>query len=88
LFFDLVLTHQLGVASASATIPRAPRPNYRHWFTSAHLEPPSLGALGEDGESTEPDESALFGNYYKPSVLSQVEKIYAFEMTSTLKFTR
>lgn len=30
----------------------------------------------------------MFNNYYKPHVLSQVEKIYAFEMTSTLKFTR
>lgn len=30
----------------------------------------------------------LFDDYYKPSVLTHMEKIYTFEMTSTLKFTR
>lgn len=65
--------------------PRKPRPNYRHWFTGAHLEPPSLGALA--GDSEHPITTHDFDDYYKPSVLSHMEKIYAFEMTSTLKFT-
>jgi hypothetical protein len=66
-------------------MPRSTRPNYRHWFTSAHLNPPSAGALAKD--AAQPP-SPLFSSYYKPNVLSQLEKTYAYEMTSTLKFTR
>lgn len=64
----------LGVDSSS-TIPslRSPRPNYRHWFTTAHLEPPKLGALGDEAAAP----LALFDEYYKPTVLTQLEKLYA-----------
>ncbi|CAK9780677.1 unnamed protein product [Cutaneotrichosporon oleaginosum] len=73
----------LGVESAAANKARTPRPNYRHWYTEKHLEPPSLGSLGD--QSAVP--RSMFNEYYKPSVLTQLDKIYAFEMTSTLKFT-
>ncbi|BEI98809.1 hypothetical protein CcaverHIS631_0311080 [Cutaneotrichosporon cavernicola] len=84
----------LGVESAAASKARTPRPNYRHWYTEKHLEPPSLGSLGD--ELAVP--RSMFKEYYKPSVLTQLDKIYALypstptvltlsEMTSTLKFT-
>lgn len=63
----------LGVDQAAATVPRTPRPNYRAWFDAKYLEPPSLGFLGQESVPLPP----MFDEYYKPKVLTQLEKLYA-----------
>ncbi|WOO77582.1 Polyphosphoinositide phosphatase [Vanrija pseudolonga] len=72
----------LGVDTNAPIVPRGPRPNYRTWFTRSHLDPPRLGALGDEDPP-----KPLFTDYYKPETLTQMDKLYAYEMTSTLKFT-
>lgn len=48
------------------------RRSYIQWFDPAHIEPPGLGPLGE--ERAPPP---LFEEYYKPTVLTQLDRTYA-----------
>ncbi|KAL7424872.1 phosphatidylinositol-3,5-bisphosphate 5-phosphatase [Cryptotrichosporon argae] len=54
------------------------RPHYRQWFTPAHLDPPTLGALAPS--------APVYKEYYKPHILSQFARLYAFTMNSTARF--
>lgn len=48
------------------------RRSYVQWFDPAHIEAPSLGPLGQERTP-----APLFEEYYKPTVLTQLDKTYA-----------
>ncbi|EIW71658.1 hypothetical protein TREMEDRAFT_27142 [Tremella mesenterica DSM 1558] len=67
----------LGV-EPSAPVYKADRPHYRQWFTPSHLDPPKVEVLEPVNE--------VFKEYYKPHILSQLDRLYAFTMNSTNRF--
>ncbi|WVQ96137.1 hypothetical protein IAU59_003239 [Kwoniella sp. CBS 9459] len=54
------------------------RPNYKQWFNPAHLEEPKTDELAPINH--------VYKEYYKPHILSQFGRLYAFTMNSTTRF--
>ncbi|OCF46064.1 polyphosphoinositide phosphatase [Kwoniella heveanensis CBS 569] len=54
------------------------RPNYKQWFNPAHLEEPKTDELAPINQ--------VYREYYKPHILSQFGRLYAFTMNSTTRF--
>ncbi|WWC65713.1 uncharacterized protein I303_108335 [Kwoniella dejecticola CBS 10117] len=67
----------LGVQPTLPTLDLA-RPNYRQWFTPSHLEEPKSDELAPINQ--------VYKEYYKPHILSQFGRLYAFTMNSTTRF--
>ncbi|ORX37871.1 SacI homology domain-domain-containing protein [Kockovaella imperatae] len=67
----------LGVESAAPV--KTSRPHYRQWYNTAHLDPPKTDKLAPVNQ--------VFKEYYKPHILSQFGRLYAFTMNSTTRFT-
>ncbi|KAK4687115.1 phosphatidylinositol 3,5-bisphosphate 5-phosphatase, partial [Tremellales sp. Uapishka_1] len=68
----------LGVQPSSSET-KISRPHYRQWFTPAHLASPDPDVLAPINQ--------VFKEYYKPHILSQFARLYAFTMNSTTRFT-
>ncbi|WWD20149.1 hypothetical protein CI109_104625 [Kwoniella shandongensis] len=54
------------------------RPNYQQWFTPSHLDEPKSDELAPVNQ--------VYREYYKPHILSQFGRLYAFTMNSTTRF--
>ncbi|KAK6908776.1 polyphosphoinositide phosphatase [Kwoniella mangroviensis CBS 8886] len=67
----------LGVQPSPPTYDLA-RPNYKQWFTPSHLEEPKSDELAPINQ--------VYKEYYKPHILSQFGRLYAFTMNSTTRF--
>ncbi|WWC73521.1 uncharacterized protein I206_107492 [Kwoniella pini CBS 10737] len=67
----------LGVQPSLPTYDLA-RPNYKQWFTPSHLEEPKYDELAPINQ--------VYKEYYKPHILSQFGRLYAFTMNSTTRF--
>ncbi|ORY34868.1 SacI homology domain-domain-containing protein [Naematelia encephala] len=67
----------LGVEPPSP-IYQTDRPHYRQWFTPSHLQDREVDALAPINQ--------VFREYYKPHILSQFGRLYAFTMNSTGRF--
>ena len=69
----------LGVDPSPPAYP-ANRPHYRQWYNPKHLEEPQHRVLEPTND--------VFKEYYKPHILSQLDRLYAYTMNSTSRLHR
>ena len=65
------------------------RPSYRHWYTDAHLEGPSIPpSIWPHEFSDRPLQyfDDYWIEYYRPMTLSTLKKLFSYKMHSTLRY--